>query len=88
MIRCRWLQSGLRSTVTQSVWPGGTLLSSVIASRTAVGIRCMLHLCPRCSSDEIERVRPHGIIDHLERLLRWHVYRCRECDHRFYDLRS
>jgi hypothetical protein len=47
-----------------------------------------MHLCSRCWSDEIARVRPHGIIDRLARFLGWRVYRCLECDHRFYDRRS
>jgi hypothetical protein len=44
------------------------------------------HTCPICLSDHIERTPRHGILDHLARLLRWRVYRCRDCETRFYDL--
>ena len=44
------------------------------------------HVCPKCHSKAISRA-PHE--DVLERLIlilrRKHVYRCLECDRRFYD---
>jgi hypothetical protein len=46
---------------------------------------CCMHLCPRCFSDDIERLRAHGIVDRMARILGWRVYRCLECGHRFYD---
>jgi putative component of membrane protein insertase Oxa1/YidC/SpoIIIJ protein YidD len=44
-----------------------------------------VHTCPACSSDEVERVRQHGPLDRMVRALGWRVYRCRDCDRRFYD---
>jgi DNA-directed RNA polymerase subunit RPC12/RpoP len=44
------------------------------------------HVCPKCQSKAISRA-PHE--DVLERVIlilrRKHVYRCLECDRRFYD---
>lgn len=45
----------------------------------------MEHFCPRCHSDDIERVRPHRILDRVARAFGWRVYRCIDCDHQFYD---
>jgi DNA-directed RNA polymerase subunit RPC12/RpoP len=43
------------------------------------------HICPKCSSEEIVRVRRAVLRDYVNRLLGWRVYRCADCDTRFYD---
>jgi DNA-directed RNA polymerase subunit RPC12/RpoP len=43
------------------------------------------HACPYCRSAAIARVRRHRITDYIARVLRWRVYRCRDCGTRFYD---
>jgi len=43
------------------------------------------HTCPKCASDDIERVARQDAIDHMVRAIGWHVYLCRECGVRFYD---
>ena len=44
------------------------------------------HICPKCGSAAIDRVRRTGVLDHLVRLLfGWRVYRCVDCGRRFYD---
>lgn len=44
------------------------------------------HTCPICLSQYIERASRRGVLDHMARLLRWRVYRCQECEARFYDV--
>ena len=47
------------------------------------------HRCPYCSSDDVERThRQSGVFDRLVRVFGLRLYRCRECDQRFYDLPS
>src|SRR5215471_16202179 len=47
------------------------------------------HRCPDCGSDEIERVRRHGLVElTILPVLRWRCYRCLACDRRFADRRS
>jgi len=43
------------------------------------------HICPKCSSDDIERVPRQRTLDHMTRFLGWRVYHCRDCGARFYD---
>jgi uncharacterized Zn finger protein len=43
------------------------------------------HICPKCSSEEIQRIPRKHVVDHLARAMGWHVYRCLECGGRFYD---
>ena len=45
----------------------------------------MHHQCPECSSNFRERIRPRGVVGRIARVLGWHLYRCVECGHRFYD---
>ena len=45
----------------------------------------MQHLCPDCSSDSCERVRPEGVVQQIARTFGWHVYRCLKCQQLFYD---
>jgi DNA-directed RNA polymerase subunit RPC12/RpoP len=44
----------------------------------------MQHVCPECSSNNIERVHRHSVRDRLRGVFGWRVYRCRECGARFY----
>ena len=43
------------------------------------------HSCPRCGSDDVERVRRGRTLDRLASLVGWRVYRCIVCGTRFYD---
>jgi len=46
------------------------------------------HICPTCSSDDIERVPRARVMDRMRRVFGWRVYRCRDCGSRFYDRQS
>jgi hypothetical protein len=46
-------------------------------------IFCRSH-CPKCGSEEIDRVRGTGIRDHVAALVGWRVYLCRERRCEFY----
>ena len=59
--------------------------------RGAVSRRAPLthvHVCPKCFSDDIERVPKRRALDRVVRVLGWHVYHCLECGTRFYDRRA
>jgi predicted Zn-ribbon and HTH transcriptional regulator len=43
------------------------------------------HICPKCFSDDIERVPREDTVDHVRGLFGWRVYRCRDCGARFHD---
>ncbi len=46
----------------------------------------MDHTCPKCGSKIIDRVKREDLLERLLLMLRRkHVYRCRDCDYRFYD---
>ncbi len=44
------------------------------------------HVCPMCHSKNINRVHSGDVLERLVlRFRRKRSYRCRDCDHRFYD---
>jgi predicted Zn-ribbon and HTH transcriptional regulator len=43
------------------------------------------HICPKCFSDDIERVPRQHTADHMKGLFGWRVYHCRDCGARFHD---
>ena len=44
------------------------------------------HVCPKCQSTAISRAPQDDVLERLMLMLRRkHVYRCADCDHRFYD---
>jgi DNA-directed RNA polymerase subunit RPC12/RpoP len=44
------------------------------------------HVCPKCQSKAISRAQYEDVFERLILMLRRkHVYRCLECDQRFYD---
>jgi uncharacterized Zn finger protein len=45
----------------------------------------MRHVCPACSSDYRQRVPAAGILQRIARMFGWHLYRCMDCGHRFWD---
>jgi hypothetical protein len=45
----------------------------------------MQHICPECSSKNIERVHRHDFRDRLKGIFGWRLYRCRRCRALFYD---
>ena len=46
----------------------------------------MQHGCPKCSSGNVDRVRQADIREHLNTVLGWRVYHCRDCGERFEDV--
>ncbi len=49
------------------------------ASETGRGLRC-----PVCGWTDVRRSMPHGLLDHLVRIVGLVPYRCRSCGLRFY----
>jgi len=46
----------------------------------------MGHMCPKCGSKIIERVKRQDLLERLVSFLRSkRVYQCLDCDYRFYD---
>jgi DNA-directed RNA polymerase subunit RPC12/RpoP len=46
----------------------------------------MGHVCPKCGSKIIDRVKRQDLLERLVLFLRCkRVYRCLDCDYRFYD---
>jgi hypothetical protein len=41
------------------------------------------HICPKCFSDDVERVPRECAADHMKGLFGWRVYHCRDCGVRF-----
>jgi ribosomal protein L37AE/L43A len=55
-------------------------------SRPVRRVRRRDHLCPSCGSGAVDRTQRHGALERLYlTLANQRPYRCRECDHRFYD---
>jgi len=44
------------------------------------------HVCPKCQSKAIDRAPRQDLLERLIPMLRRkRLYRCRDCDYRFYD---
>jgi hypothetical protein len=43
------------------------------------------HICPKCFSDDIERIPRRRTLDRVKGIFGWRVYQCCECGTRFYD---
>jgi predicted RNA-binding Zn-ribbon protein involved in translation (DUF1610 family) len=56
--------------------------------RALIEMQHVAHSCPKCSSSLIARAYPQRTVEDMLRVLGWHVYRCLNCGHYFYDRRS
>ena len=55
-------------------------------ARTVRRVRRRCHRCPGCGSSAVERAEREGALERLYlSLASQRPYRCRECEHRFYD---